>query len=120
MTTSTPTPRLVFGREPAAWTALISAALVLLTTFGIGISTETQGVILAAVNAVLGLIVVIMVRESVYPALVAVVQTTVPLVVAFGLHLTEAQQGAVLAVATVTLGFVFTRPQVTPKASAPE
>lgn len=117
MTTSTPTPRLVFGREPAAWTALISAALVLLTTFGIGISTETQGVILAAVNAVLGLIVVITVRESVYPALVAVVQTTVPLVVAFGLHLTEAQQGAVLAVATVTLGFVFTRPQVTPKAS---
>ena len=117
MTTSTPTPRLVFGREPAAWTALISAALVLLTTFGIGISTDTQGIILAAVNAVLGLIVVITVRESVYPALVAVVQTAVPLVVAFGLHLTEAQQGAVLAVATVTLGFVFTRPQVTPKAS---
>lgn len=115
MTTSIHTPRLVFGREPAAWTALISAAVVLLTTFGIGISTDTQGIILAAVNAVLGLIVVITVRESVYPALVAVVQTAVPLVVAFGLHLTEAQQGAVLAVATVTLGFVFTRPQVTPK-----
>lgn len=120
MTTATaPAPRLVFGREPAAWTSLISAALVLLTTFGISISTETQGIILAAVNAVLGLIVVIAVRESVYPALVAVVQTAIPLVVAFGLDLTDAQQGAILAAATVTLGFAFTRPQVTPKVSTP-
>lgn len=114
MTTTTPA-RLVLGREPAAWTSLISAALVLLTTFGITISTETQGVIIAAVNAVLGLVVVLAVKESVYPALVAVVQTAVPLFVAFGLHLTDSQQGAILAVASVTLGFVFTRPQVTPK-----
>nr|DAL34327.1 MAG TPA_asm: holin [Caudoviricetes sp.] len=118
MSTITPAPRLVFGREPAAWTALISAALVLLTTFGISISTETQGVIIAAVNAVLGLIVVIAVRESIYPALVAVVQTAIPLVVAFGLDLTDAQQGAILAATTVTLGFAFTRPQVTPKTPA--
>lgn len=114
--TTTPA-RLVLGREPAAWTSLISAALVLLTTFGISISTETQGVIIAAANAVLGLVVVLAVKESVYPALVAVVQTAVPLFVAFGLHLTDAQQGAILAVASVTLGFVFTRPQVTPKAN---
>ncbi|OCH80316.1 hypothetical protein [Gordonia sp. UCD-TK1] len=117
MSASITTPRLVFGREPAAWTALISAVLVLLTTFGFNISTDVQGVIMAAVNAVLGLIVVITVRESVYPALVAVVQTALPLVVAFGLHLSEQQQGAILAVSTITLGFVFTRPQVTPKAS---
>lgn len=116
MTTTTPA-RLVLGREPAAWTSLLSAALVLLTTFGISISTETQGVIIAAVNAILGLIVVATVKESVYPALIAVVQTVIPLVVAFGLHLTDAQQGAILAAATVLLGFVATRPQVTPKAN---
>lgn len=115
-TTNTPA-RLVLGREPAAWTSLISAALVLLTTFGISISTSTQGVIIAAVNAVLGLVVVLAVKESVYPALVAVVQTVVPLFVAFGLHLTDSQQGAILAAATVLLGFVATRPQVTPKAN---
>lgn len=117
MSASITTPRLVFGREPAAWTALISAVLVLLTTFGFNISTDVQGVIMAAVNAVLGLIVVITVKESVYPALVAVVQTALPLMVAFGLNLSEQQQGAILAVSTITLGFVFTRPQVTPKAS---
>lgn len=117
MTTNPSTTSLVFGREPAAWTSLVSATLVLLTTFGLSISTETQGVIIAAVNAVFGLIVVIMVRESIYPALVAVVQTAIPLVVAFGLHLTDAQQGAILAAATVLIGFVLTRPQVTPKAN---
>lgn len=114
---SVPTPRLVLGREPAAWTALVSAILVLLTTFGFNIPTETQGVFMAAVNAVLGLLVVISVKESVYPALVAVVQTAVPLVVAFGLNLSEQQQGAILAVSTIALGFLFTRPQVTPKVS---
>ncbi|AZG43438.1 hypothetical protein [Gordonia insulae] len=118
MTTTSPA-RLVFGREPAAWTALISAALVLLTTFGFSISTDTQGVILAAANAILGLVVVITVRESIYPALVAVVQTGIPLVVAFGLDLTTEQQGALLALLTIALGFVGTRPQVTPKASEP-
>ena len=118
MSVSTRTPaRLVFGREPAAWAALISAGLVLLTTFGFQISTETQGVIMAAVNAVLGLIVVVSVKESVYPALVGLAQTIVPLVVAFGLDLTDAQQGALLAAGTVVLGFVFTRPQVTAKAN---
>ena len=118
MSVSTRTPaRLVFGREPAAWAALISAGLVLLTTFGFQISTETQGVIMAAVNAVLGLLVVVSVKESVYPALVGLVQTIVPLVVAFGLDLTDAQQAALLAAGTVFLGFVFTRPQVTAKAN---
>ncbi|SDT84869.1 hypothetical protein SAMN04488548_1126 [Gordonia westfalica] len=34
---SVPTPRLVLGREPAAWTSLVSAILVLLTTFGFNI-----------------------------------------------------------------------------------
>lgn len=120
MTTQTSPARLVFGREPAAWTALASAVLVLLTTFGFNVATETQGIILAAFNAILGLIVVVTVRESVYPALVAVVQTAVPLVVAFGLDLTNQQQGAILAVSTITLGFVFTRPQVTPKANVGE
>lgn len=118
MTTNYPTPttpRLVFGREPAAWTAAIMAAVALLVAFGIDVSTETQGLIQAAVNAVLALIVVISVRETVLPAIIAVIQTVLPLVVAFGLHLTEQQQGAVLAASSLILGLLFTRPQVTPK-----
>ncbi|MDJ0006524.1 hypothetical protein [Gordonia alkanivorans] len=117
MSVPTTSNRLVFGREPAAWTSAIMASVALLVAFGIDVSTETQGLIQAAVNAILGLIVVVSVRENVLPAIIAVIQTGLPLVVAFGLHLTEAQQGAVLAASSLTLGLLFTRPQVTPKAT---
>lgn len=116
MSTNTTAPaRLVFGREPAAITSALMAGVALVVAFGVPVSTETQGLIQAAVNAVLGLLVVVTVRENVLPALIAVIQTGLPLVVAFGLHLTDAQQGAILAAASLTLGLLFTRPQVTPK-----
>lgn len=115
MTISTPSPaRLVLGREPAAITSAIMAGVALIVAFGVPVSTETQGLIQAAVNAVLGLVVVVAVRETMLPALIAVIQTGLPLVVAFGLHLTDAQQGAILAAASLTLGLVFARPQITP------
>lgn len=118
MSTNVTVPaRLVFGREPAAITSTLMAGVALVVAFGIPVSTETQGLIQAAVNAVLGLLVVVTVRENVLPALIAVIQTGLPLVVAFGLHLTDAQQGAILAAASLTLGLLFTRPQVTPKAN---
>ncbi|ETD31533.1 hypothetical protein [Williamsia sp. D3] len=117
MTTHTPTARLIFGREPAAWAGAIMAAVALLVAFGLNITTETQGLIQAAVNAVLSLIVVISVRETVLPAILGVVQTGLPLVVAFGFQVTEAQQGAILAAASLFLTLIATRPQVTPKVS---
>lgn len=115
MTTHSIPARQVFGREPAAWTGVVSAALTLLVSFGLELDTETQGYIIAAVEAVLGVIVVVKVKESVYPALIALVRVSIPLVVALGLSLTIEQQGAVLAFATILLTFVGTRPQVTPK-----
>ncbi|QGJ92130.1 hypothetical protein PBI_LAUER_21 [Gordonia phage Lauer] len=115
MTHRDPATRTVFGREPAAWTGLVTAAIVLLTSFGIAIDTDTQGYIIAAVEAVLGVVVVIAVRETVYPALTALVRAAIPLVVALGLDLTIEQQGAILALSTVLLSFVATRPQVTPQ-----
>lgn len=111
------TTRTIFGREPAAITSVVMAAVALFVAFGFDISTETQGLIQAAVNAVLALIVVINVHENVLPAIVAVIQTGLPLVVAFGLDLTEAQQGAILAASSLVLGLIVVRPQVSPKLS---
>lgn len=110
------TARLVFGREPAVWSSLVMAVVALLVAFGVDVSTETQGLIQAAVNAVLGLVVAALVHENVLPAVIAVIGAVLPLVVAFGFDITEAQQGAILAVAPIVLGILFTRPQVTPKA----
>ncbi len=114
----THTPTLVFGREPAAWTAAIMSAVALVVAFGINVSTETQGIIQAFVNAVLSLIVVITVRETVLPAIVGVIGTGLPLLVAFGFDLTDQQQGAILAAAPLVLGLLVTRPQVTPTVNA--
>lgn len=119
MTVSTTPARLVFGREPAAWAGAIMAAVALLVAFGFNITTETQGLIQAAVNAVLSLIVVISVRETVLLTILGVVQTGLPLVVAFGFSVTEAQQGAILAAASLFLTLIATRPQVTPKVPSP-
>ncbi|SDU64471.1 hypothetical protein [Gordonia westfalica] len=118
MSVPTHTPTLVFGREPAAWTAAIMSAVALVVAFGINVSTETQGIIQAFVNAVLSLIVVITVRETVLPAIVGVIGTGLPLLVAFGFDLTDQQQGAILAAAPLVLGLLVTRPQVTPTVNA--
>jgi hypothetical protein len=115
MTTLTPPARLVFGREPAAWSGAVMAAVALIVAFGINVSTETQGIIQAFVNGVLTLIVVITVKENVLPAIVGVIQTGLPLLVAFGFHITSEQQGALLAAVSLFLTLAVTRPQVTPK-----
>ena len=118
MSVPTHTPTLVFGREPAAWTAAIMSAVALVVAFGINVSTETQGIIQAFVNALLSLIVVITVRETVLPAIVGVIGTGLPVLVAFGFDLTDQQQGAILAAAPLVLGLLVTRPQVTPTVNA--
>ncbi|QGF20289.1 holin [Gordonia phage Sixama] len=110
-----PTPRLILGREPAAWTAFVMAAVSIVSSFFFSISPETQAGIQVAVNAVLALVVVVMVRENVVPAIVAVVQAVLPLVVVAGWDASVEQQGVILAVAPLVLGFLFVRPQVTAK-----
>lgn len=118
MTIQNPPARLVFGREPAAWSGAVMAAVALIVAFGIDVSTETQGVIQAFVNGVLTLIVVITVRENVLPAILGVIQTGLPLLVAFGFDITVEQQGALLAAVSLFLTLAVTRPQVTPKVAA--
>ena len=59
------TPRLIFGREPAAITAAVMAAVALVSGFVLPVSVETTALIQTAVNAVLALVVVVMVRETI-------------------------------------------------------
>ena len=115
MTIHNPPARSIFGREPAAITGVVSAALIVLISFGLNLDTEVQGYIIAAVEAVLGVVVVIKVKENIYPALITLVRVVIPLVVGLGLSLTVDQQGALLAFVTILLTFFGTRPQVTPK-----
>jgi hypothetical protein len=57
-------PGTIFGREPAMVLAFIQAAIVLAVTFGLQLTTEQTGAILALSAIVLGLIT----RSKVTPA----------------------------------------------------
>lgn len=118
MTTATPrTPALIFGREPALITSAIMSLVAIVSGFVFNISTDTQGYIQAAVNAVLALVVAISVRENVLPVIIALAQAVMPLVIVAGWELTVEQQASIIAALSLTLGVVFVRPQVTPKAT---
>lgn len=77
--------KLVWGREPAAWVALFTAALGSLTAFGFDVDANVQAVLIAAVSAVLGLIVAIQVNDGVVAAVTGLAQALVSLVVGLGL-----------------------------------
>ncbi len=93
-----PSQDLVFGRQPAIWVALAQMLVGGIVLFaGEDVLTETQAtLIVAVVNALLGLVVVWKVAEWAYPALGALVNTVVALVVGFGVDLTEEQQGWIM------------------------
>ena len=117
MTTQTPAltrTQLVFGKEPAAWVGLVQAVLAAVVIFGLPLTTEQSGLIVAFVNAVLGAYLALKVRPIMVAAVVAVVQTALPLLVAFGLPLTDQQQGVLLTLTGVILTTFLVRPQATP------
>lgn len=53
---STPTRTSIFGREPVMYMAVIQAALAAAAGFGLGLSGEQIGLIMAVSAAVLGFI----------------------------------------------------------------
>ena len=54
----------IFGREPAAILGLAGAVIALAVGFGLNVSTEQAGLIMAVVSAVLGVVT----RANVSPA----------------------------------------------------
>ncbi|WIC89791.1 membrane protein [Gordonia phage Sapo] len=114
MTVPTSTPKLLFGREPAGWLALVSAAVSLVGAFVVGFDAETQGLVVAFANALLGGLLAWQTRPLAPAAFVAVVQTALPLLVAFGLDWTADQQAVALSAASVVLNLALVRPQVEP------
>ncbi|AOE44373.1 hypothetical protein SEA_GHOBES_21 [Gordonia phage Ghobes] len=106
--------KLLFGREPAGWLALVSAAVSLVGAFAVGFDAQTQGLVVAFANAVLGALLAWQTRPLAPAAFVAVVQTALPLLVAFGLDWTAEQQATLLTVSSVVLNLALVRPQVQP------
>jgi len=97
----------ILGQEPAAVLGVVRAVLTMLVTFGFAswLTTETSGVILAAVSAALGLVEAYATRTTLYSAALGFGQAVLILAVTFGLNLDDVKQGAILSTLAVVLGF---------------
>lgn len=115
MTVHTNTPRLIFGREPAAISAAIMVAVALVSGFLTPIDAGAQSLIQSVLGTVLALILAAQVRENVVPAILAALQAVIPLAVHYGLDWTAEQQALVFTASSIILGLVAGRPNLTPK-----
>lgn len=97
----------ILGQEPAAVLGVVRAVLTMLVTFGLAswLTTETSGVILAAVSAAIGLVEAYATRTTLYSAALGFGQAVLILAVTFGLNLDDVKQGAILSTMAVVLGF---------------
>lgn len=118
MTTQTtpvraPRAATIFGREPAALVGLIEAVLAVLLAFGLGITQDTFGPILALVTALAGVYTAWATQDTLLGVIVGLVKAVLVLAAVYGLTLSDAQTGALIALTTVVVGF-FQRTQTSP------
>jgi hypothetical protein len=107
----------VFGREPAVVLGVVSGALSLLVTFGIGLSSEQAGAIVAVISAVFAAITAWMTRPVVPSAFTGLVAAAVALLAAFHYDVAPETVGSLNALLLALLVFI-TRGQVTPSSPA--
>lgn len=104
----------IFSREPALWIAVLSAALSLVATFGLGwLTTEQAALIVAAINAIAAAITAWAVRPVSPAVFTGAVAAVMAVVSAYGLDVSDGTLAAIntLTVAVLTL---LTRGQVSP------
>jgi hypothetical protein len=102
----------IFGREPAAWLALIAVAVKLSTAFGLDLTDGQQAVINAVAAALVGLLVAFSVHDGIGAAALGFVQAALALAVGFGLRWSPDQQAVAMSFVSVVVA-MWTRTQVT-------
>lgn len=103
----------IFGREPAVVIGILSAALSLLVTYNIGLSSEQAGAIVAITSAVFAAITAAMTRPVTPSAFTGLVAAAVALLAAFHYNVTPETVGSLNALVLAVLVFI-TRGQVSP------
>jgi hypothetical protein len=106
------TGKLIFGREPAVWLALIAALVQGVSGFFFELTDTQQGVINAVAIALAGFITAWAVKgDALLPALLGIVQAVLALGVAFGAHWSPDKQSLVLILVSAAFT-AFVRQQV--------
>lgn len=104
----------VFGRELAVWLGLVSAAIQVLTSFGIDVSPKWQAIITALVTAGFGLVVAFMVGDGIIAAALGFVQASISLFVGLGLDWSAEKQTMFLGGLALILGYITRQNVVAP------
>jgi hypothetical protein len=103
----------IFGREPAVILGIVSAALSLLVTFNIGLSTEQAGAVVAVISGVFAAISAALTRPIAPSAFTGLVTVVVALLAAFHFNVAPETVGSLNALVVAVLVFI-TRGQVAP------
>jgi lipopolysaccharide export LptBFGC system permease protein LptF len=103
----------IFGREPAVALGIVSAALSLVVTFGIGLSSEQAGAIVAVISAVFAAITAWVTRPVAPSAFTGLVAAVVALLASFHYDVAPETVGSLNALILALLVFI-TRGQVEP------
>lgn len=110
---------LIFGREPVFWIAVLQALVSLVVAFGLSLSSDQAGAVIAVTTALLA-VVQGWATRPIAPAIFSGLQQSVlALLLSFGLHLDVQQIGATMIVTHLLLSVVMVRPQVSPVVITP-
>ncbi|MFK0182289.1 hypothetical protein ACIQVR_40765 [Streptomyces xanthochromogenes] len=103
----------ILGREPAVIIGIISAVLSLIVTFGVGLTTDQAGAIVALITALFAAATAAMTRPIAPAAFTGVIAAAVALLAAYHFNVAPETVGSLNAVVLSVLVFL-TRGQVSP------
>lgn len=107
-----------WGRDPAWFTNLFAALVMLVTTFFVPLTVDQQGALNAVAIGLAGVVVAFQVHDGQLALAVNLMKAVIALALSFGLHMSPEQQLVVMAVVTA-VGSGFIRTQVGAPVPAP-
>lgn len=105
-------PIVLFGREPAAWLALVAVAVKVFSAFVMEVDEDTQAYVNAVAAAGMGALIAWITKDGIVAAILGLVQAVIALAVGLGLEWDVATQAVVLSFVSLALG-AYDRTQVT-------
>jgi hypothetical protein len=105
-------------QEPAAFVGLLSAFVAVLVGFGWGLTSTTGALVLAGVQAVLGVYLARKVKETLFAAITSAAQVLLTVAVGFGAPISDLQAVTLVGFTTAVAGFLL-RAQFNPEAGSP-
>lgn len=107
----------ILGREPALIIGVVSAALSLVVTLGVGLTTDQAGAIVAVISGVFAAVTAVLTRPVAPAAFTGLVTVTAALLSAFHFGVAPETVGAINTVVLAVL-VLLTRGQVSPATTA--